>query len=332
MYSTPLNLLDQLYLNLDRREEPWVVHVEARVAGRIDPERLAMALAAAVRRHPIARARLADARPTDRHHRWEILDELQEVPLRIATCEDEAALAQARERHFAFTPSVDVAPPFAVLLAHVPEGDAILLNINHAAADGVGAVRLMRSILRAYANDADPAPEIDMLAARDVRALAGAASPADRFVRARSLARHALRQTVPATRVARDGGDARPAYGFEMLSLSPAQTTVVAERRARGTTVNDVLIAALGITIRRWNDEHGRRTGRVAITMPVNLRPAPWRTEVVANLASWATVSLFARDLEDLPTAIKITGRHTSMIKRDRLSGTIIDLLPVPRC
>lgn len=330
MYSVPLNLLDQLYLNLDRREEPWVVHVEARVTGRFDPERLARALEVAVEHHPIARARLAASRPTDRSHRWEILDELREVPLRISNCDDEAALARARERHFAFTPSVEIAPPFAVLLAHVPEGDAIMLNINHAAADGVGAIRLMRSVLRAYARHPDPAPEIDPLAARDVRALAGAASPAERFVRAQSLARHALRHAVPAARVARDGGDARPAYGFETLSLSREETTAVRDLRTPRTTVNDVLIAALAMTIKRWNDEHGRRTGRVAITMPVNLRPALWRSEVVANLASWATVSLSTADLKDLRRAVMMTGRRTSMIKRDRLSGTIIDLLAGP--
>jgi NRPS condensation-like uncharacterized protein len=330
MISTPLNLLDELYLNLDRRQEPWVVHIEARVTGRLEPERLTAALASAVEQHPIARARLADARSTDRHHRWEILDELAEVPLRIATCEDDAALARARERHFAFSPSLDVAPPFAALLAHVPGGDALLLNINHAAVDGIGAVRLMRSILRAYAGHHDPMPPVDPLAVRDVRTLAGAASAADRIVRGRALLRHALRQTVPIARVARDGGDARPAYGFEFTALSPEETAAVAERRAPDTTVNDVLVAALAVAIARWNEEHGRATRRVSISVPVNLRPRPWRTEVVANFASYVTVSLGPREHGELGEAIEATGRSTGAMKRDQLSGTVIDLLAGP--
>jgi NRPS condensation-like uncharacterized protein len=327
MNSTPLNLLDELYLNLDRREEPWVVHHEVRVTGRLDSERLAAALAAAVERHPIARARLADARSTDRHHRWEILDRLSEVPLYIAVCEDDAALAQARERHFAFSPSLDVAPPFAALLAHVPGGDVILLNVNHAAVDGVGAVRLMRSILLAYAGEDDPVPAVDPLAVRDVRSLAGAASAADRRVRARALMRNAMRQTVPAARLARDGGDARPAYGFALTSLSAGETAAVMDRRVHGATVNDVLVAALAVAITRWNKNHGRSARRVSISVPMNLRPPMWRTEVVANFASFVTVSLGARENDDFARAIQVTGRRMAAVKRDGLSGTVVDLL-----
>ena len=330
MNSTPLNLLDELYLNLDHREQPWVVHVEARVTGRLEPERLAAALAAAVQRHPIARARLAEVRSTDRHHRWEILDGIEEVPMHIAVCEDEAMLARARERHFAFSPSLDVAPPFAVLLAHVPDGDALLLNLNHAAADGIGAVRLMRSILRAYAGEDDPVPAIDPLAVRDVRDLAGPASAAEAGARARALAWATMRRVVPATRVAGDGGDGRPAYGFELMSFSRGQTAAVTARRAPGTTINDVLVAGLAVAVTRWNDQHGRPSGRVSVTMPVNLRPPLWRTEVVANFASYATVTLGAHEREDLTRAVKATGKRTATIKRDGLSGTVVDLLAVP--
>jgi NRPS condensation-like uncharacterized protein len=328
--TTPLNLLDELFLNLDRRPEPWVVHLEARVTGRLDSDRLASALAIAVGRHPMARARLAEWRGTDRHHRWEILDELCEVPIHIAMCEDEEALAQVRERHFAFSPSLDVAPPFALLLAHVPDGDAILLNVHHAAIDGVGALRLMQSILRAYAGEEDPVPPVDPLAVRDVRGLAGVKSAEEGIVRARALARQALRQTVPATRIAREGGDARGAYGFAFLSLAPAETAMVADRRTPGTTVNDVLIGGLAVAIRRWNERHGHAARRVSISMPVNLRPPTWRSDIVANFASYVTVSLGANDHDRLARAVEVTGRRTRAIKRDHLSGTVIDLLAVP--
>jgi NRPS condensation-like uncharacterized protein len=328
--NTPLNLLDELYLTLDRRQEPWVVHVEARVTGRLDPDRLAAALGAAVQHHPIARARLAESRSTDRSHRWEILDDLSEVPLHIAACDDDAMLAQARERHFAFTPSLDVAPPFAVLLAHVPDGDTILLNVNHAAADGMGAARLMRSILRAYAHEEDPDPPVDPLAVRDVRGLAGAASAAERIVRARALARHALSRAVPVARVARDGGDERPAYGFELRSFSREETAALVDRRPEGATVNDVLVAALALAITRWNHEHGRPAGVVAISVPMNLRPSDWRTDVVANFASYVTVTLGPHEQESLPGAIEATSQRTATIKRDGLSGTVVDLLAGP--
>jgi hypothetical protein len=34
--TTPLNVLDELYLHLDRDDEPWTVHVEIRADGPIE--------------------------------------------------------------------------------------------------------------------------------------------------------------------------------------------------------------------------------------------------------------------------------------------------------
>jgi NRPS condensation-like uncharacterized protein len=101
----------------------------------------------------------------------------------------------------------------------------------------------------------------------------------------------------------------------------------VAGKRSGGATVNDVLIAALAVTITRWNERHGRRAGRVAITMPVNLRPAGWQAEVVANFASYVTVSLGAHQQQSLGQAIAVTTQRTRTIKRDGLGGTVVDLL-----
>jgi NRPS condensation-like uncharacterized protein len=323
--STPLNLLDELYLHLDRRDEPWVVHHEVRVGGHLDAERLAGALAVAVERHPIARARLASWRPADHGYSWEILDELSAVPLVIADCADEAALDDAREQHFTFSPALDNAPPFAVLLAHAPAGDAIVLNVNHAAVDGVGAARLMLSILRAYAQQEDPVPSFDPLEVRDVRALAGAQSVGERLRRMQALAWHAAHG--PTTRVARDGGDSRPAYGFEFVSLSLDETSAVRDRRTPGATVNDVLLGALAVTVARWNEMHGQSARHIALTMPVNLRPAAWRNEVVSNLASYVTVSLEENEHADLAAAVAAAAVRTLAIKRDRLGGIVVDLL-----
>ena len=36
MASTELNVLDQLYLHLDREDEPWSVHLEVAVSGELD--------------------------------------------------------------------------------------------------------------------------------------------------------------------------------------------------------------------------------------------------------------------------------------------------------
>ena len=68
--TTPLNVLDELYLHLDREEEPWTVHVEIRVDGRIEFAALEAAVREAAARHPIARAELAPSRGIDLHYEW----------------------------------------------------------------------------------------------------------------------------------------------------------------------------------------------------------------------------------------------------------------------
>jgi NRPS condensation-like uncharacterized protein len=325
--SVPFNLLDELFLNLDREDEPWGVHFEVHLTGRVDPDRLTGAVAAATQRHPIARARLASWSRHDLGYRWEIADAVDRVPVTIVACPDDAALDAVRELLFATSPSLDAPPPFAVVLAQGPAGDSVMLNLHHGAGDGIAALRLMRSILRAYAGEDDPVPSCDALAVRDVRALAGAATLEERIVRGRALARHAARQMSPVTRLVRQGQDERPAYGFRLMPFSAEETAAVVARRAGGATVNDVLLAALGVAIRRWNASHGRRPGRIALTMPVNIRPAAWRTEVVANFATYVTISLAPRDTEDLPRAVAATAAETQRVKRDRLAGLVVDLL-----
>jgi NRPS condensation-like uncharacterized protein len=320
-----LNQLDELFLGLDRPEEPWNVHFEVHTGGRVDADRLAVAVCAAADRHPIARASLASWHLSDRVYRWEIADRLDDVPLDIATCADEEALAAARERLLAGTPSLEAAPPFNLLLAHGPAGDSIVLNLHHAAGDGIGAARLMRSILREYAGVDDPTPPLDLVAVRDVGALAGSRTIADRLVRVRALANHAAEQWTLAARVAVDGGDDHAGYGVELVALSRDETAAVLTRRTAGTTVNDVLLAALAVAIRRWNAGHGKRARRITLSMPVNLRPPEWRSEVVGNFASYVTVSGSIAD--DLPGALEYVGRQTRAIKRDGLAGLVVDLL-----
>jgi hypothetical protein len=85
--TAPLNVLDELYLHLDREDEPWSVHIEIRVEGRIDATRLRTAVRRAALVHPIARASLASARATDVRYRWEIAEKLTSIDLEEIECD-----------------------------------------------------------------------------------------------------------------------------------------------------------------------------------------------------------------------------------------------------
>jgi NRPS condensation-like uncharacterized protein len=330
MQSADLNVLDQLYLHLDREDEPWSVHLEIGVPGEIDEERFRTAVLAGVRAHPLARARLRRALPTDVRYHWDILDGLAEVPLEVVECRDGASLDAAREDLLGHSPSLESAPPFTLTLAHHPGGDVVMLNLSHAAGDGMSAVRLMASFLRAYAGQSDPSPRVDPLEVRDIARLANSHSVRARLARGATLVKHAGRLAEPPTRIAPQGARGRRGYGFVLLRLDPLELERVRSQRREKATVNDVLLAALGVTIRQWNDQHDATCGPVSVMMPVNLRPAEWRSEVVGNFASYVSVRFASSDLADLPTAVSAARARTREIKRRDAAGLVVDLLELP--
>jgi acyl transferase domain-containing protein/NRPS condensation-like uncharacterized protein/acyl carrier protein len=301
------------------------VHSEVRVEGRLDAGRLAAAIREAVEAHPIARARLALARPLDRHYQWDLSQPLLTLPLEEVDCEDDESLALARERFLNESPALDTPGPFKVLLAHHPGGDALILNAHHAAGDGVAGFRFMTSIVRAYAGEPDPLPDVDPLAVREVAKLVGT-SAAERGRRARGAANLLRRVARPPARVAAPAPGGRPGYRFELFTLTPEQVEEVLDRGPRGATLNDVLLGALAVTIRRWNERHGAPTGDVHIMMPVNVRPPAWSNDVFGNFAPWAPVRISPREHADLGSAATAAAARTRRIKESGIAGLVVDM------
>jgi NRPS condensation-like uncharacterized protein len=321
-----LNVLDELYLHLDREDEPWSVHLEIRAEGRIDKGRLADAARTAALRHPIARARLGESRFTDVRYDWEIADQLVAIDVE----EIDSGTERAREALLSRAPSLETPGPFSLLLAHEPEGDVVVLNLHHAAGDGLAALRLMGSIARAYGGEDDPLPPLDPLDARDIRSLAGAGSVRERIARGRATLDYLGRGVSTPARIAREASDDAPGYGFERIAFEPDEVTRIVDRRGDTATVNDVLLGGLAVTIRRWNLEHGEGTGAVYLMMPINLRPPEWRFEVVGNFASYVSVRLGESDHETLDAAIASAADSTRRIKDGALAGLIVELFDAP--
>jgi NRPS condensation-like uncharacterized protein len=328
--STELNVLDELYLHLDREDEPWSVHLEVGLDGRVDERRLRDAIVVGTRAHPLARARLRRTLPTDVRYHWEAVDEPDEVPLEVVECVDDAGLEGAREQLMGASPSLETSPPFAVTLARHPDGDSVLLNLSHAAGDGISAVRLMASFLRAYAGQDDPPAPVDPLAVRDIGRLVRSRSVTARLARARTLLERTAQLAQSPTRIAADGASQRPGYGFSLLALGAQELRAMAAQRRGGATVNDVLLAGFAVTILRWNQRHGAPVGPLSLMMPVNLRAAEWRNEIVGNYASYVSVHFGAEEQTDMNAAVAAARARTREIKTRGAAGLVIDLLELP--
>jgi NRPS condensation-like uncharacterized protein len=329
--TADLNVLDELYLHLNRPDEPWSVHLEIRVDGHIDRARLDSAVRAAAERHPIIRARLAPSRLTDVRYHWEIADELTDVEIRELECSSDIQLSDAREELLGRTPDLEQPGPFALLLAHRDGGDVLALNLHHAAGDGLSALRFMGSIARAYAGEPDPTPDVDPLAVRDLGALSAAGSLRERLTRGRATLDYLTRGVDAPARITPQGNRDKPGYGFELAVFEPDDVAQLNALRTEDATINDVLLAGLAVAVRRWNERHGDTAAEtIYLMMPINLRPSEWRLEVVGNYASYVSVRVGSRAQNNLREAVQAAAENTRRIKDGAVAGLIVDLFNAP--
>jgi NRPS condensation-like uncharacterized protein len=196
----------------------------------------------------------------------------------ITNWRTEAELDAARTRFLATAPPLDQSPPLRLLRACGPEGESLILNAHHAAFDGHSCLLLLAEIADLYSGRGmtrAPEPEV---------------SVSHRAVRPRGAA---LR---PAARIAPEGGqDHAPGYGFCLLgwpdvpAVPPSAVLHANEPRA---TVNDLLVAALVETIRRWNARHRERHPErcIRISVPADARP-PGGGDALGNLSRLCTVT-----------------------------------------
>jgi NRPS condensation-like uncharacterized protein len=176
----------------------------------------------------------------------------------------------------------------------------------------------------------DPAPEVDPLEVRDIARLVNSRSLKARLARGATLVERTGRLAESPARIAPQGPRDQRGYGFTLLRLGSSELERVRSHRREGATVNDVLLAGLGVSIGRWNDRHDATAGPVSVMMPVNLRPAEWRCDVVGNFASYVSVRFAPRDRLDLSAAVSAARARTREIKRRDAAGLVVDLLELP--
>jgi hypothetical protein len=123
-------------------------------------------------------------------------------------------------------------------------------------------------------------------------------------------------------------------YGACLVSWGGLQTAA-GRLRAYGSSVNDLLIAVMMITIRQWNDANDCRTGRIRITMPVGDRVAKSADGALGHLSRLTAVTLPVPAGARAGDLIGMVTRQTAHAKEHK--GPQVDLpsrllagLPVP--
>jgi NRPS condensation-like uncharacterized protein len=314
--------LDEASYHLDSASEPWSVHLEVRLSGTVVEDRLRQAVGIALARHPRARARATPARQRRAGYEWEITPAPDVDPLDVVACSDDDALQTVRADLQSLAVPLVTSPPLRIRLARHRKGDLVMLNLHHAAGDGIAALGLLRSIARAYAGRCDPVPQTPPEEV-EIPALSG------RWTQLRALVGE-LRQAAPrSVHLAPSGGEDRPGYRLHYLVLDTAQTAALVTTAEAQTTVNDLLLAGLHLALDSWNSEHGGAPGRLSVLMPVNLRPkASWH-EVFGNFTFMVPVVTRPDDRADPTATVQTIRRRTRRIKQERTPTAAVRLLDV---
>jgi NRPS condensation-like uncharacterized protein len=314
--------LDEASYHLDSISEPWSVHLEVRLDGPVDEDRLRQAVGVALARHPRARARITIARRRRADYEWEITPAPDMDALDVVVCRDDDALQAVRADLQSLAVPLVTSPPLRIRLARHRKGDVVMLNLHHAAGDGIAALRLLRSIAHAYAGRSDSVPhtppEEVQIPARN-----------GRWVQLRALVSE-LRQAAPrSVHLIPSGGENRPGYRLHHLVLDTAQTAALAAKAVAGTTVNDLLLAGLHLALDSWNSAHGGVPGRLSVLVPVNLRPRSSWYEVFGNFTFMVPVVTRPQDRGDSTATVKTIRRRTQRIKDERTPAAAVKLLNV---
>ena len=244
--------------------------------GEIDRDRLARALGEVIRtRHPVAGCRIA--RYAWFFYRWK---KVPYVPADYFFGPFEAL----RD----FDPFRE--PPMRI---HLGEGN-ITFELNHVAFDGVGFVRLVRSLMEQYAALPQTLPAtLDEEALRREGTYWGerprkhGRNPGRRFMDPEKRGR------VLATRADFVHPTGEPGALGTLLEHVTLPLARVKERaRALGCTVNDLFVAALLTQVARWNAAHGAPARYLSADIPANLRPPDRPLELAANASGSFTVNV----------------------------------------
>ncbi len=304
---------DQLTCYYDRPAEPANVHVEVRVPGRLDERALRGSVQAVLESEPGVRARRARAGGWRRSYYWEFPPVPDADPVRVAAHADQSVLDAQRDAFLSSALPLDIAPPLRFLLTSGTGGDSLILNAHHARFDGLACLRLLRMVADEYGRRAGRSGPATSPADAGHRAAgqrpAGRPEPGPPAARGATAgpagAARAVRGTTARIAPAHAGhGDmTRPGYGAHLLSWDGL--AAAGPRRPAAASINDLLIAALMLTISDWNEgstaggghagRAGRGGGRIRITMPVGDRSQAGPDGQWANLSRLTAVSAKVR-------------------------------------
>lgn len=359
-FSMRLAPFEEYMLADDRGGHPTNFFIRLRFNGALEPERLAVAVEAAIAKHPLLRARAA----ADERGRWHWIDDLQGgIPLVWNPQMGVADYAQTRPI------DLTAEPGLRVLATPGEQRSALLLQFHHACCDGLGAFQFVEDLLVHYAHSPEAPGTATKRSRWDASKLP---SRANYGLTPRKLLRMLPRQSVgllgarqflmrrpaelkpvlgsnPDARQglagegASNGCASRETRGDAAPVIRPAAMTVEfspeeAERlrtaaRRSGVTVNDLLLRDWFLALDSWRLRRGLggRKDWIRMTVPVNLRTVADRRTPAANIVSMVFLDRRPFQFDDPEALLQSIHDEMELIRRNELGFTFVFSLHLVR-
>jgi hypothetical protein len=328
LFPLHLSPIEIFMLADDRRGHPMTFVIQLQLSGRIDRRAFEAALAEALQRHPLLRARI-EAGKGDLPCWMPAEDQGPELDWGLEgtpmVCPRGEGIDLARE------------VGLRVWIRQGEERATVVLQFHHACCDGTGAYRFIGDLLAGYgirtaAAESRPAfgsLDASLLRTRKRRTLNPGTSPG------RELRRLAIREgwkilagrpdplVAPGAGLG-NGSRAADFPGFLSASLDRTEQKRLRDVAGRcGATLNDLLLRDLFLTIQQWNRRQPSWRPRrpLRIMMPADLRKGDDFEMPAANLTGYSFLTREARDCASPEELLRSIRNETALIK-DQRSGT----------
>ncbi|MCY4732305.1 hypothetical protein KY092_17265 [Natronomonas gomsonensis] len=322
MKRVPFTRLQEAVFHIERAYTPLNIQAEATTTARIDGERLATAARRACEAYPVVKGcrRRDDSGPTD--YTWVIPDDSADVPVEIVPADD-ADLGELRRRFYGQRFDLETELPLRLLVVRgggIDGGDRLCVCASHVSMDGVGALRVLYALLVAYRGD-DPTPHPVEESPREMIRTIRPTEPRRRLRSMGAAARRLSYLIDPPERLS--SGDSGPVeWRFAHRHVDAGLTGRLIDGGPGEATVNDLLLAALHLTIDRWNASAPDGPDKIGLMMPVNIRPQERFYDGVGLYTLFDSVTTDASHRRNVARAVSRVTEQTRHTKRsDRPLG-----------
>jgi NRPS condensation-like uncharacterized protein len=312
----------------------WIFALEGEVSTEVTHKALDQALNC----YPKCKCILVNDYPSCKswfRYRWKLTecagkDIVQEMQWPNAQCGIEEVVRYYRDNLASLAIDLSSHIPLKVLLIRTPQRTFFCFIMHHAVADGGGSISFIQKFITCYEDifyqrepDEHQDTRLEDISLPQVKFQWSYFSP--RLLRPYLSYCALFRKEPPVRLYARELPVDTATFVAGVRDLSPLRLekigTISKQYRA---TINDYLLAAAFQTAKQWNQAWPSPSGRVYITVPINLRPPGDRT--MSNILSSVTLSLNHEAIGQKEAMLPLIREQMTALDKNEIARTMLNL------